>query len=140
VKEEEFVNQNQNLPPLEILLVQDRPGGPHLDVTEGKSQGFPRKIHTGSNSQEALSFMRREDSYGSAPHPDILIVDVDRAFLNQSEFFSMMKKEGETQNIPMIVCSPTPSLDSSYYVLKPLTFPQIVSLVNFLKKFRLDYA
>ena len=87
--------------PIEILLVEDNPGDVRLTVEALKDVKVRNKLHVARDGMEATAFLRREGKYADAPHPDLILLDLN-----------LPKKENTLE--------PMKSLDNSSKMLQKL--------------------
>jgi CheY-like chemotaxis protein len=62
---------------IEVLLVEDNPGDVRLTLEALKDGKVWSTVHTAADGQEALDFLQRKGKYPNAPHPDLILLDLN---------------------------------------------------------------
>lgn len=63
--------------PIQVLLVEDNPGDAQLTriaLADGKMH---INLSTVEDGVEAMAFLRQQGSYAGAPHPDLILLDLN---------------------------------------------------------------
>jgi CheY-like chemotaxis protein len=63
--------------PIEILLVEDNPGDVRLTVEALKDAKVHNHMSVVKDGVEALAFLRRKGKHSHAPHPDLILLDLN---------------------------------------------------------------
>ena len=67
----------QRASPVEILLVEDNPGDVRLTEEALKESKVLNNLHVAEDGVEALEFLRKEGRHSDAPHPDLILLDLN---------------------------------------------------------------
>jgi len=134
------MTQDQQLDvPVKILLVED-------DETDIKfiTRAFERiwdapTIAVVRNGEQALQYLRKQQDYGSAATPDLVLLDLNMPGKNGYEVLTEAKRDPELKHIPIVVLttsSDEESIEESYklhansFITKPATFDELQSVVQ----------
>ena len=123
----------------EILLAEDNPGDVRLTREMFENADIRGNYHVVTDGVEALEFLERRGEYGSAPHPDLVLLDWHFPKKSGKEVLQTVRADEELCEIPVVVLTGTqPELEklqsepprADAYVLKPLEPEQCRSLVE----------
>jgi CheY-like chemotaxis protein len=89
----------------EVLLVEDDPGDIALISEAFAAHHLPSRLHTAGDGVEALSLLRREDSYLDAPRPDLILLDLNMPRMDGRELLAVVKTDLDLCTIPVVVFS-----------------------------------
>jgi len=130
--------------PIEILLVEDNPG----DVELTREALLDSKMHMNlsvvSDGVEALAFLRREGSYADAPHPDLILLDLNLPKKDGRAVLGEIKQDSVLRHIPVVVLTSSRAeqdilraydLHANCYVTKPVDFDQFITIVRSIEQF-----
>ena len=115
---------------VKILVVEDTPSAMQLMTMYLKDSGY--QVVSADNAKDGLSLVDKEK-------PDVVITDVVMEGMNGFEFCRTLKKNPETENIPVIACtSHAQDLDKLWgkkqgvdvYVTKPYSQEDIIKAVK----------
>jgi two-component system, chemotaxis family, response regulator PixH len=115
---------------VKILVVEDTPSEMQLMTLYLKDNGY--QVVSADNAKDGLSLVDKEK-------PDVVITDVVMEGMNGFEFCRTLKKNPETENIPVIACtSRAQDLDKLWgkkqgvdvYVTKPYSQEDIIKAVK----------
>ncbi|MCL4500683.1 MAG: response regulator [Deltaproteobacteria bacterium] len=130
--------------PIEILMVEDNPGDVRLTV-EALKEGKVRNIlHTVEDGEEALKFLRRNESYAKAPRPDLILLDLNLPKMNGREVLAEIKTDPDLRRIPVVILTvskaeqdilKTYDLHANCYINKPVDLEQFLTVVQSIENF-----
>jgi two-component system, chemotaxis family, response regulator PixH len=115
---------------VKILVVEDTPSEMQLMTLYLRDNGY--QVVSANNAKDGLELVTKEK-------PDIVITDVVMEGMNGFEFCRTLKKNPDTENIPVIACtSRDQDLDKLWgkkqgvnaYVTKPYSQEEIISAVK----------
>lgn len=130
--------------PIEILLVEDNAADVRLTqeaLYEGKVKN---RLNVARDGVEALEFLRRQGVYGSAPRPDLILLDLNLPRKDGREVLAEIKADPELRAIPVVVLTTSSaevdilksySLYANCYITKPVDLEQFVSVVKSIDDF-----
>jgi chemotaxis family two-component system response regulator Rcp1 len=115
--------------PVEILLVEDNPGDVRLVEEALKDADVRIKLHLVKDGVEALEFLRRESTYGNAPRPDLILLDLNLPRKSGMEVLAAIKADEELKRVPVVVLTVSSAsedvagaydLHANCYITKPV--------------------
>jgi CheY-like chemotaxis protein len=135
----------QNLgTPVEILLVEDNQGDARL-VKEALREGQVRtNLSVVPDGVEAMAFLRKQGSYGGAPRPDLILLDLNLPKKDGREVLSEVKSDAGLKRIPVVVLTTseaeqdiltTYELHANWYIIKPIGLDQFITVVKSILDF-----
>src|SRR3984885_3672202 len=89
--------------PIEVLLVEDSPGDVRLTQEAFRDANTSIQLHIASDGVEALAFLRREGTYVHAPHPDIILLDLNLPKMDGREVLAHIKEDDILKLIPTVI-------------------------------------
>lgn len=130
--------------PVEVLLVEDNPGDARL-TTEALKEGRLRvNLSVVRDGVEALTFLRREDGYVSAPRPDLVLLDLNLPRKDGREVLSEMKDDAGLREIPVVILTTSSAeqdiarayeMHANCYITKPVDMDEFISVVQAIEDF-----
>jgi len=132
---------------IEILLVEDNPDDSDLTLEalkEGKARNHLSVVEDGV---DALSFLRRQGAYGTAPRPDLVLLDLNLPKKSGLEVLAEMKADPALRRIPVVVLTTSDAerdIVASYnhsascYITKPVDLGRFLAVVRLIDEFWLD--
>ncbi len=132
-----------------ILLVEDDPADVALARRGFSRAGLGCGLHVVEDGADALAFLRREGQHGSAPRPDLILIDLNMPRMDGFEFLRAVKGDPQLCSIPVLVLTTSDSQQdvlSAYqhhanaYVTKPGDFQEFVDLIGGIAAFWMGLA
>jgi CheY-like chemotaxis protein len=132
---------------IRILLVEDNPAD--IDLTrEALDEGkIANELHVIMDGEAAMSFMRQEGEFESAPRPDLILLDLNIPRRDGREVLHDLKTSEEFHHIPVIILT-TSSADADVlaaydnsvnaYIQKPIDFAEFANVVRSIEEFWLS--
>lgn len=130
--------------PIEILLVEDDPGDT-LIATEALEQSkVTNNLHSVSNGEEALAYLRRTGEFADAVRPDLVLLDLNLPRRDGREVLAEVKADPDLRRIPVVVLTTSQAeedilrsydLHANAYVTKPVDFQRFVDVVRQIDEF-----
>lgn len=123
----------------EILLVEDNPGDVLLTQEAFGNCELEHRLSVVGDAEEALEFLRRAGKYNDAPHPDLVLLDLNLPRKDGRELLAEVKNDPALRHIPVIVLTTSESdqdvvraysLHANCYLTKP------IQMGDFFKKIR----
>ncbi len=135
---------NDNTEPIEILLVEDNPGDARLAVEALKDGKVHNNLYHVKDGVEAMQFLHRQGEYANAPHPDLILLDLNLPRKDGREVLAEIKEDPELRLIPVVVLTTseaerdlvrTYDLHANAYVVKPIDLDRFVEVVQAIEDF-----
>ncbi|WP_324662050.1 response regulator [Haloarcula sediminis] len=133
--------------PVEILLAEDNPGDVRLTEKALEKGSVLNNLHVVNDGVEAMAFLRQEGDHGSAPRPDLLLLDLNMPRMDGQEVLAEMKADEELRRIPVVVLTSSAAeedivdsydLHANAYLTKPVDFDGFVDIVGSIEEFWLS--
>ncbi len=130
--------------PIEILLVEDNPGDVRLTMEALKDGKVYNKLHVARDGMEAMAFLHREGKYADAPHPDLILLDLDLPKKDGREVLAEIKEDPTLKHVPVVVLTgskaeedilKTYNLHANCYITKPIGLEQFIMVVKSIENF-----
>ena len=130
--------------PIDILLVEDNPGDVRLTVEVLKECKVRNKLHVANDGLEAMDFLYRQDKYLHAPHPDLILLDLNLPKKDGHEVLAVIKKNPALKHIPVVILTgsaaeedilKTYDLYANCYITKPIDIEQFITVIKSIKDF-----
>lgn len=117
----------------EILLVEDSQDDVFLveEAFHRTQCKMTSHLHAVGNGKECLAFLRKEDPYGNAPTPDLILLDINMPVMDGRQTLAALAADPKLQAITVVVLTTSASeqdikdmyaLGCRSYVVKPVDF------------------
>ena len=129
---------------VEILLVEDNPGDARLAKEALKESSIKNNLHMVDDGEKALDFLYKRGEFLSAPHPDLILLDLNLPKINGHQVLSKIKSDEKLMKIPVVVLSISGSekdieesykLNANCYVTKPLDIYEFIEVFARIQNF-----
>ena len=133
----------------DILLVEDNPGDVDLFRHALEESAFADTLHVATTGDEALSYLRDEETAVAATEIDLVVLDLHLPDVTGFDVLDSIRADPTTRPVPVVVLSTSDDrrdVQEAYdrganaYLEKRMGFDATVSLVESLRKFWLDAA
>jgi len=140
---EKTAGENAEKEPLRVTLADDDKDDQQLFGEALDSTNMKTELSVADNGQELMDQLHDN----SAPHPDVIFMDINMPIKNGKECLEEIKNDKELKDIPVIVYSTSEStkdINDTYnsganlYVTKPSSFSKMVSILKHIFTFRWD--
>ena len=130
--------------PMEILLIEDNQGDARLTIEALKEGDVKHRLTMAVNGDEAMQFLRREKWFARAPHPDLILLDLNLPGKDGREVLSEVKADLELKSIPVVILTSSQydedmlrsqELNVESYMTKPVNMEKFVALVKQLRAY-----
>lgn len=130
--------------PIEVLLVEDNPGDAELIRIAFEESNTSINLNVVEDGVEAMAFLRKQEKYAKAPHPDILLLDLNLPKKDGREVLAEMKVDATLRRIPVVVLTTSQAeedilkaynLAANCYITKPVDFDQFVRIIQSIENF-----
>ena len=132
------------LQPIEILLVEDNEGDVELTREALAEAKVSNHLHVAEDGLAALRFLRHEEPHGSAPRPDLILLDLNLPLMDGREVLAEVKSDPQLRKIPVVVLTTSQAeedivrsydLHANCYITKPVDFDQFMKVVRSVHDF-----
>lgn len=132
---------------IDVLLVEDRPADMRLTKEAFHHLGKPTRLHHAWDGVEAMDFINRKGSFGDAPRPDLVIIDLNLPRIDGREVLARIKGDPHLRAIPAIILTASDSeadillcyrLHPNCYLRKPAGWDDFDYLVSSIDRFWLN--
>ena len=134
----------EHMRPIDILLVEDNPGDVNLTVEALEDAQIANRLHVVNDGEAALSFLHREGEYAQAPHPAIILLDLNLPKKGGREVLAHIKQDPHLRRIPVVILTTSTDdedvrraydLHANCYITKPVGFRQFFRMVHAIEDF-----
>jgi chemotaxis family two-component system response regulator Rcp1 len=129
---------------VKILLVEDNPGDVRLTQEALKESKMLNELHVTEDGVEALEFLNRQGKYADAPHPDLILLDLNLPKKDGRELLEEIKADENLRRIPVVVLTTSKAQEDIYrmyeqhancYITKPIDFEQFIEVIKSIDNF-----
>jgi two-component system, chemotaxis family, response regulator Rcp1 len=133
--------------PIEILLVEDSPSDTELTVEALREAKLCNHLSIVEDGVQAMEFLGREGAYAQAPHPDLILLDLNLPRKDGREVLAELKADPRLRTIPVAVLTTSHAdrdvlrayqLNANCYITKPVSFQNFVKVVQHVERFWLS--
>lgn len=133
--------------PVEVLLIEDNPADVRLTVESLKENKLLNNLSVVEDGAEALAFLNREGKHAGAPHPDLILLDLNLPKVDGREVLAVIKADKRLRRIPVVVLTTSRAdedilksydLNANCYISKPVTLDQFIAVVKSIEGFWLS--
>ncbi|WP_414548414.1 response regulator [Anabaena sp. CCY 0017] len=130
--------------PIEVLLVEDNPGDAELTRIALEDSKISVNLNVVEDGVEAMAFLQKQGNYANAPHPDIVLLDLNLPRKDGREVLAEIKADQKLRRIPVVVLTTSQSeedilkaynLSANCFITKPVDFDQFVKIVQSIENF-----
>jgi two-component system, chemotaxis family, response regulator Rcp1 len=134
-----MIQNDKDIRPIDILLVDDSPGDVRLAVEALKESRILNKIFVARDGVEAIAFLKKEGKFAGMPRPDVIFLDLNMPRKDGREVLGEIKDDPEFRRIPVVVLTISSSdedimkaynLHANCYITKPVNLDQFNKVVN----------
>ncbi|MGV0027402.1 response regulator [Phormidesmis priestleyi] len=130
--------------PIQVLLVEDNPGDAHLTKIALADGKMHINLSIVEDGVEAIAFLRRQGKYAEAPHPDLILLDLNLPKKDGREVLEEIKADQLLKRIPVVILTTSQAeedilkaynLCANCYIAKPVDFDQFITIVQSIEDF-----
>jgi CheY-like chemotaxis protein len=125
-------------------MVEDSPGDVRLTREALRDAKVRNNFHVARDGVEALEFLRREGSFGDAPRPDLILLDLNMPRMDGREVLQEIKRDEQLRLIPVVILTTSKAeedvvrsyqLNANCYITKPVDLDQFMNVVRSIEDF-----
>jgi chemotaxis family two-component system response regulator Rcp1 len=129
---------------LEILLVEDNLGDVRLVQEALRDTAVPCRLNVTRDGEEAWRFLTASCQHGTAPRPDIVLLDLNLPRKDGRELLAQIKGHPSLRLIPVLVLTTSNSeediktsysLHASCYIVKPMDLAEYRGMMKAVEGF-----
>jgi CheY-like chemotaxis protein len=134
-----------DIPPFDILLVEDEPSDAHLVKMAIRENKILCRLHHVIDGVEALAFLRHQgDQNTDSPRPDLILLDLNMPRMNGREFLAAIKADDALATIPVVVLTTSDverdviasyKMGAASYITKPVDMEQFIDAIRQLDRY-----
>lgn len=130
--------------PIQILLVEDNPGDVRLTqevLLDGKINNHLSVVGDGV---KAIAFLQQVPPYENAPHPDLILLDLNLPKRGGQEVLEVIKADDRLKRIPVVILTTSLAeediirayeLHANCYIAKPIDLDQFIKVIKSIEEF-----
>lgn len=132
-----------------ILLIEDNEGDIILTTEAFKDMQLENKISVVRDGEEALCFLRKQDSYSDAATPQLILMDINLPGMDGKELLEMIKKDPELKEIPVVMLTSSAADEDisecydkhvNWYITKPIDFDKYTKVMHEIEAFYVSFV
>lgn len=129
---------------LTILLVDDSIADTVLIEDALKDAELIETLHSVSNGELALKYLRKDHPFAEVETPDLILLDINMPVMDGHETLRQIKCDERIRHIPVIMLTTSSQRDdilrayqqyTSSYIVKPNDFPELEKMVESVREY-----
>ena len=129
---------------IDILLVEPNPGDTRLFTENFRDANLLNTVHTVSDGDAALDFLRQRGEYADAPRPDIVLLEPQLPGTTGMDVLADLDGDPVLSEIPVAVLTSSRmgeeivrshDLEADFYVRKPVEPEDFATFVREIEEF-----
>jgi len=130
--------------PMEVLLVEDSLMDASITIGALRKGDIQHRLTICRDGQEALDFLNQRERFAKAPHPDLILLDLQLPKRNGFEVLAEMKDDFELKKIPVVVLTSSDddedvekcrAMGVESYIRKPVNIEKFLGVIRELKHY-----
>jgi CheY-like chemotaxis protein len=130
--------------PITILMAEDNSTDVMLTKEALAHAKVLNSLHVVEDGIEALDFLHRRGKHAKAPHPDLILLDLNMPRKNGQEVLAEIKADDRLKQIPVVILTTSKAeedvvkaygLHANCYVIKPVDFDVFAEVVRSIQQF-----
>jgi two-component system response regulator len=135
---------SDNVRPIEILLIEDNPGDADLAREALETSKLYNSLRVVGDGEEAMAFLQKQGEYADAPHPDLILLDLNLPKKDGREVLEEIKADDDLRRVPVVVLTTSSdeqdilksyNLHANCYITKPIDLEQFTRVVQSIQDF-----
>lgn len=127
-----------------ILMAEDNPTDVMLTKEALAHAKVLNSLHVVDDGIDALDFLHRRGKFTKAPHPDLILLDLNMPRKNGQEVLAEIKADDRLKHIPVVILTTSKAeedvikaygLHANCYVIKPVDFDVFAEVVRSIQQF-----
>jgi chemotaxis family two-component system response regulator Rcp1 len=132
---------------VEILMVEDNASDARLAEETLKDSKVHNNLYHVKDGVEAMQFLHRHGEYADAPHPDLILLDLNLPRKDGREVLAEIKEDSRLRLIPVVVMTSSEAerdlvksydLHANAYIVKPIDLNGFAEVVRGIRDFWLS--
>ena len=133
--------------PIDVLLVEDNPGDVRLTEEAFNEGRINNTLHVATTGEEAMEFLHQRGEYADAPHPDIVLLDLNLPRKDGDEVLEEIRADPDLKQLPVIILTSSAAeedvvrsyeLNANAYLTKPVNPAEFMEVVRSFQEFWLS--
>ena len=129
---------------IEILMVEDNEGDARLAREALSDCKIRNALHHVWDGERAMDFLRRGGEYADAPHPDLILLDLNLPRMDGGEVLAEIKQDDELKRIPVVILTTSSAeadvlrsynLNANCFITKPINMVEFLKVVTGIQDF-----
>ena len=129
---------------LEVLQIEDNKADTALLKQVLKGAGFPVRLSSVENGDEAMLFLHHQGAYAQSPRPNVVLLDLQLPRKDGLTVLTEIRRVPEWARLPIVVFTSSESdldkdwserLRADHYLVKPLELDHYGPLVKILRDY-----
>lgn len=129
---------------IDILLVEPNPGDTRLFEENVRDAKLVNEIHTVTDGDAALDFIRQRNEYADAPRPDVVLLEPQLPGTNGADVYSALMGESAIKDVPVVALTSSDAgeeivkshgFEADVYIQKPIEAEEFISFVQQIEDF-----
>lgn len=135
---------NDEIRPIDVLLVEDDPGDVTLTREAFADNKLRNQLYVVNDGESALEFLRKQGQFSDVPTPDLVLLDLNLPRMDGREVLAVLKEDETLRTIPVVVLTTSEAeedivrsyaLHANAYVTKPVDFERFIRVVRQIDDF-----
>ena len=136
-----------HIEPIDILLVEDNVRDARLAEETLRESRINNRLYHVEDGVEAMQFLHRQGEYVDAPHPDLILLDLNLPRKDGREVLAEIKEDPRLRLIPVVVMTSSEAerdlvrsygLHANAYIIKPMDLNGFADVVQGVRGFWLS--
>ena len=138
-----MIDQKPDPRAIKVLLVEDDEGDVML-TREAFDEFLHNRLDVVRDGDQALAYLRREESFAGAPTPDLVLLDLNLPGRDGREVLSEIKSDPSIRHIPVVVLTTSAAeedilksyqLHANAFVTKPVDLDGFIAAIRQIDHF-----
>ena len=130
--------------PIDVLVVEDSPADRKILADVFRDFGAKYTVHFVVDGDEALDYLNRKADFGTAPRPNLVLLDLNLPKRDGREVLKVMKTNKELRSIPVLILTTSSdewdfqecrTLEACGFITKPANIDAYHPIIRELPKY-----